>query len=657
MASVSVILKQILNKKGVDAIVNDAKAQLTPAPKLLNAYGPLTDKLTQEKTLFTAKYLFERYIAEPANQDTQLERPAFRTALVKVRNALATSSVKATNNTVVLLWDATKIDQAIEDAAKITIAKVKSSYTHSQPEILQIADVAVAITVSGTPFVGPALSGFIIGGPNVALSYEVGAMGAYFQPEINSLYPQPDMGSKEAQSSYSKAMGMQKDPGKDGMKDAALSKKLADKTTGKLGNDNLLLSKPSSFGIGLLWYGFMRMKLGMTDSAITEAAKNPQAITHSIVTTSRTNATSNPITRNQLAINTRLEYVIKAPAQVGQKVNELIQSNSKTLEEFKKKIKDSHVALREVFEQIINMGVAQSFYPELDSWKKRLNAEFSGKGSTSYELGASFDQNHINVVALLVFSYFYYQEMKSRKNEHYQSYINNLMKDTRPKGISMLDKSFESRHAATQANLAALASNPTIQAFQSLRSYTDNETLIWPSVESKACEYIALVKNALIEDLGQPFKSNGDTKKMTLALGLYFTCVIIVTDNVSRKAAGEQANKFKSVFMTTKTDFPDEAISFLSTNGFLTKYTTTFGKVDDADKLKFTANGKKLRYYGGIKGASKSEKTMVYLFSLMVMIIVDPVAIVTGYQDWDRTRDLLEKVIEEINKAEKSLDE
>ena len=656
MASVSVMLRNILSKRNMEQIVNNAKGQLTPASSLINSYGPLTDKLTQENTLLTAKYLFDKYIKIPAI-DNSADREAFRTALSGVKTSLTTSPVRGTNNAIVLLWDTTKIDDAIQKAADKTLAKIKLSYTSAEPDILQVADVGVAIAVSGTPFVGPALSGFIIGGPNVALSYEVGAMGAYFQSDITATYNySPDNSGPVNQAGYNKAMGMAKDPGKDGMKDAAISKKLAEKTTGKLGNDDLLLAKPSSFGLGLLWYGFMRMKLGMTNSAIESAAKPGAFVWNYMSKTSIDSAAINPITRNQLAKSSRLEYVIKAPKQVGQKVTKLVQSNSKTLKEFEDKIKQSHEALREVFEKIINVGVAQSFYPELESWKKQLNAEIGQ--DPQYNLGDSFDNKHINVVALLIYSYFYYQEMKSRNNEEYKTFVAKLRSATRDKtGISAIDRTFDIRRNETRRQLDTLKENINISSFQSLRSNTDLEAHVWDSVKNKSIGYIDLVKNALIEDLGEPFKSNGDGKKMTEALGLYFTCVIIVTDNVSRKAAGEKANFVKNMFITTKTDFPSEAIDFLQTNGFLNKYTTTFGRVDDDEKLKQTSQGKKLRYYTGIKGASKSEKMMVYLFSLMVMIIVDPVAIVTGFQDWGRTKELLIKVIEEINKAEKEMDQ
>ena len=649
MATVAELMVTLTNKAGdLSDLVNTTASQLTPAPQLINTFGPLTDALTQSETLVVASHLLG-VLRLGSIQDP--DRIALEKSLAAVVGALTNSSINTTNSSLLTLLDVVKLDNLVDAAGKSVVDKVKTNYTSTQPKVFQALDVGVAVGATAIPFAGPLVGGFIMGGPKAAVALELGAVGTYFAPNVTGLtgFAPPKDGPVNS-GQYDKAMqGAPKDVLKDGGKDAALTGELDKKFKDSLANKDLLLSSPSSFGIGLVWWGIMRIKLGMSEEAIKAAMTSGRVIFSNESAANQILSQSiNPQTRNQLAVGSRINEVIDSSKRSSNanQIDNIVNTKSGTLLEFTEKVKTANKAVSAAFKEIIYLSIARSFGPELRKWKEVINKLAIIRGGEDYKLGTSFDAKYDNVIALLVISY-YYLEGSRRQNPSFDP--NRLEYSETSLSLNRLAPT----PAAANSPLANVADSNAKEAFEKSQSFL--KTSLWPQIEQKSVRYVEIIKDALVEDLGRPFSSNRDGKSITNALELYFTCAMIVVDNISRKEAGATTSTLKRVFVSTSTQIPDGAIEILSKLGFLNKYTTWTGTVSDEQKRQHTAGGK-LRYYGGIKGSSRSEKMMVFVFSLLVISVVDVVQICAGFQDWKQTEKLLHKIIEKINDAEIEMD-
>jgi hypothetical protein len=338
-------------------------------------------------------------------------------------------------------------------------------------------------------------------------------------------------------------------------------------------------------------------------------------------------------------------------------LKEHVKTKSQSISELVSKIQNINTSIRKVFRFLITMNVVQCFENEINSWKKLQNVIPDQFSYFRIEEGSTSNTN--NVISLLILAYFANSWQKFQNpNSPYRSGQRQLP------GVPTLDQATKS--VTYSANVLG---DQTAKAFDALRK---NFTQAIPGqtqsgitsalngqILQNAQTYILLVKDAIARDMGEPFKSqNDDNDGVTKALKLYTTCAMIITDNVSRKAAGEEAAKRNMKWsISTATDIPEGAIKILEDLKFVKTYSQwySFGLGISDDKKKEKTKGGLLRWYKGLKGSSRSEKTMVFLFSLLVINIVDPIQVGIGYQDWKETEKFLHKVIELINKHEMDL--
>jgi hypothetical protein len=643
MTTVTELTKKILELKDLDGILQEASSaiQLQPASELMSSYGPLTDKLSKQNTLKTAQYLFDEYLSNTGSISPQ--ESLLRSALNELADELVVENLRANVKCFGLLLENNDIKAAVDKAASETIDKLKSNLTYSQPAVLQLADVAAATTLTGVPFVGPALAGGIIGGPMAAISYGGGEAAAYFKGDIYGLYPGNPTGSSSSEKAYQGAMQMSKDVPKDYLKENTFLKSLSDKVSAQ-GDKDLLLSKPSSYGVGLAWYFFTKYMLKSVNSAITSAVpddvKNIMAAT-AIKNKAKEPTVINPLTQNQLAYNFKFQQQITLRAMTAHKTKAeaIVATDSSTLKAFAEKIVKIHKISRDVFIGTIEQSIVDCFYEDLKNWNRELLPQ-SGPNKSLYSLSSS-GENAGRVISLLIISYFYYKFHKQRNDLTYLDDVYLSAFEEQP-GDNPID-----RRSPVDKGTQLYGKFRSIKSFD---TRVDDHAK-WSSILTSSKAYITLLKTALLNDFSAAFKNGSDAKDISKGIKVYFAVVMAVSHNASLKAAMENKSGL-GYLKSYATEIPDETINVLEAAGLLTQYYRDWkGSASQETKEKATAGGK-LRYCKSIAGSSKAEKMMVYLFSTMAMSIINPTQLVCGVQNWSKTENYLKEVIKTINKYE-----
>lgn len=652
MPSVNELIGRLLQRADKDRLFGTA-GNLNPCAPLQDSYGPLTNKLTRRESAELAVYLIDLAQRDKTSLDPQEKRNAekFLKTVNAVAAELATSNLVVTPGGVLAAVDITTFQSAVTEAVTAATAKLTAAYTATPPVMTEFLDIGVAIGAAQIPLAGPFLAGYVMGGAQGAASVGFSAALVYTtNAHPGSLLPQVLPNESAALKAQ---QGVVKDVGKDMAKNftpvANRDKKREEERKAANKKDEVLIASPKTHGFGLAWYMLARMKLKWTNQQIGAAAAGDMGLLMSSTGIGNmmdlaNRAAINPQTRNQMCVTStsRLIDTSKFESRQGD-LKARLKSNYKSIEEFGEKLVQVQTALRTLLADILTVNVIRSFAEDLNIYIEEYEKVpgFAARNPNFViRRGEAPDLNtrHTAVVAALIVSYFF---MRATKVFAFRGNI----KNNPPSALKTM----------------ADAGNTTIQAFRRLQKFEGQMPVSadehWDVVKPTSLKYVTVLKGAIVDDLAAPFaygsNSIGDIKK---ALKLFFACTMIVNDNASRKAAGAQGG-MKAATVSTATNIPIDVIKLIAEAGFLTTYSTAFGTVSDDQKKKFTSGGKKLRWYDGkIKGASDSEKMMVYVFACIVLSVVDVTKLACGFQSWKATTDMLTSAIQEINRAEKTLD-
>jgi hypothetical protein len=607
----------------IGALIDQA---IMPQPQrsVVDTFAPIANELNSPNTQAAAFYLLSILHNGRQSELTGEDYDGLVSALSEVEAIITGNAEDATSAGIKSVLKFSKYNSTITETAKELQNSLTQAYTEQQPEVMQVFDATLATAAKGVPFAGPAIGELITGGIAKGIAKAVSdGVAAIPQGPMDSLGDQISSAAKQV-SSRIPVTGDQ--VGSLISKGTKLAGDKAGESIGKLAQEKLLendnmIAAPKTFGLGLLWYGFMRIRYKLENSRIDAMLSDPTR--QNVIFTDQSFAgricsAINPITRNQVAFQHSVARDALGSIDVTQFSLGTINTKSKSIKDTVKKLQEINKLLEDFFDKLIDLNILRCFAKEIERYKLLFASQAAVPAD--YKVGSAINER---ILALIIVSFFYAQ-VSFQKNKS---------------------------SAALQTEWKGIGQKPAhLQTFDKLLEA--NKSLdLWRQVKDKSSASIKLIKTAVTHDLASPFKQASNVSD---ALKLYYTCAIMLTDNISRKEVGETSRWTKAT-TKTKTDYPDEAIATLQSLGYLTKYTTWTGIVTDSDKLKFTSGFTKLRYYGGIKGASASEKMMVFVFCLMVVNIVDPVQICCGMQDYNLIQEWLEQIIIQINTNEKSL--
>lgn len=649
MASVNELIGRLMSRADPNKLFGTV-GNLNPCAQLQDSYGPLTNKVVRHETAELAVFMLKSAHDQMQGDNLEMrqEAEAFLTAVNAVASELVMSPLNVTTSSVITAINMSTFTSIITDATREATARVSAGYTATQPAVTELLDMGVAIGAAQVPLAGPFLAGWVMNGASGALSIGLSSAVVY------TTNAHPGMLFSPALPNESAALKMQQGVSKDVIKDmgknfgpvAGLDKRIADQRKKNDKKDEILIAAPRTNFIGLGWYWLARIKLRWTNEQIAAAATGDMNLL--LNSTSVGNVMSlvqrssvNPQTRNQLCITSSNRFIDTnkfESAQLGLK--DRIVSNYKTVEGFGKKLIEVQEKLHLLLADILKVNLIRCFSDDLthyiDEYEKMVDFQATCPNFVIRRAEPPGpNTRHAAVVAALIVSYFYI-----RTNKVFGGYRVEKM----PRAPSAIAKLAETSTAA--------------QLFRHLQkgggqSPLPNAKFPWDIVRQNSIQYVKVVKDAIVDDLGAPFRfGNNQTDDIKKAMKLFLACTMIVNDISGRKAAGEN-----SMMVATKTKIPIDVIRLIEEAGFLKVYSTKSGTVSDKQKLAFTDNFTKLRWYDGVfKGASDSEKMMVFVFSTVALSVIDITKLACGFQSWAETKKLLTATITEINKAEKEMD-
>ena len=610
----------------IGALVDGAKI-IQPQPFVVDTFAPIANELISPDTQEAVIYLLTVLVNGPVHEQTGVDYSGLTKALSAVEAIITGNAEDATSAGIKSVLKFSKYNATITETAKELQASLTQAYTEHQPEVMQVFDATLATAAKGVPFAGPAIGELISGGIAKGVQKAVSdgfsaipqgsidSLGGHLSDAAHKVSSRIPVTGEQVGSLISQGVKLGADKAGEALGDAVQKKSLE--------NDNMI-EAPKTFGLGLLWYGFMRVRYKLENSRI-DAMLNDPSRQNAIFTdqsfAGRVCSAINPVTRNQVAFQHSVAHAAIGSVDVTQFSLRTINTKSNSIQDTVQKLQDINQLLEDFFDKLIDLNILKCFSKEIELYKLKL-APVQGVPS-AYKTGTAVNER---ILALIIVGFFYAQ-------------------------LSLQHNFQGSKAKAIQTEWKGSTPKPThLQSFDKL--IEANKSLnLWYQVKDKSCASIKQIKTAITHDLAGPFRQAAGVGD---ALKLYYTCALMLTDNISRKEVGATSRWTKAT-TKTKTDYPDEAITTLQGLGYLTKYTTWTGYVSDSDKQKFTSGFTKLRYYGGIKGASTSEKMMVFVFCLMVVNIIDPIQVCCGMQDYSLIEDWLHKIIFQINTSEQSL--
>lgn len=595
-----------------------------PQPFVVDTFAPIANELISPDTQEAVIYLLTVLHNGQGHQTTGEDYNGLIKALSAVEAIITGNAEDATSAGIKSVLKFSKYNATITETAKELQASLTQAYTEHQPEVMQVFDATLATAAKGVPFAGPAIGELISGGIAKGVQKAVSdgfsaipqgsidSLGGHLSDAAHKVSSRIPVTGEQVGSLISQGVKLGADKAGEALGDAVQKKSLE--------NDNMI-EAPKTFGLGLLWYGFMRVRYKLENSRI-DAMLNDPSRQNAIFTdqsfAGRVCSAINPVTRNQVAFQHSVAHDAIGGIDATQFSLGTISTKSKSIKDTVQKLQDINQLLENFFDKLIDLNILKCFAKEIERYKLEL-ATVQAVPSV-YKTGTAVNER---ILALIIVSFFYAQ----------------------------LSFQHNKGRVAIQTEWKGSTPKPThLQSFDKL--IEANKSLnLWYQVKDKSCASIKQIKTAITHDLASPFKQAAGVGN---ALKLYYTCALMLTDNISRKEVGATSRWTKAT-TKTKTDYPDEAITTLQNLDYLTKYTTWTGYVSDSDKQKFTSGFTKLRYYGGIKGASTSEKMIVFVFCLMVVNIIDPIQVCCGMQDYSLIEDWLHKIIFQINTSEQSL--
>lgn len=665
MANVNELIGKLLGKTDIDKLFGRG-VPLDPVAELQNTYGAFSSKISTEAVAERAVALLA-FARDSANAQTPFAMH-FSSCVSAVATELSQSALSVAPSSVLAAFDSLKFSSAVTGASDSMKARLTTAYTAEAGPVIELLDVGLAISASQVPLVGPIAAGYVMGGVGGAVAMGSSAAIVYMtstgtlantfgvpaQQLTNLIGTDPAHAGINPDAQTKALQGVAKDVTKDMMKAntavQAQDKKREKERAAAQKKAKVLIAQPKTHGIGLAWYLIMRTKLRWTNERIADAAAgNTEALLSKKgvenVMTFANAASINPQTRNQLCISTTDKFIDSSKfADKGEALKSHIQTNYDTLEGFASKMVEVQKSLRALLEDILKVNIVRSFKADLKAYHyaSRATPRFATDHPDFYVAPndePSARSNHTRAVAVLIVAYFVERNWKNSQAYQPREKDTSALKDLERKGNENAIAFKNLQRGANQVNMGG----PITQ---------------WKTIEDNSKAYVRILKSAIVDDLTAPFRNGASTPKdLSKAVQLFMVCAIIVNDNVSRKAAGKEKG-LKASTVNTATNIPIDVIRVLEELGYLSVYSTLTGFVTDSDKNKHTAGGKKLRWFhsriGG--GASASEKMMVYVFSCVVLSVVDVTKIACGFQNWAETEKLLIRVIQEINRAEMGMD-
>ncbi len=597
-----------------------------PQPFVVDTFAPIANELMSPHTKSAMSYLLTVLHNGQGHRLTGGDYNGLEQALSAVEAIIIGNAEDATSAGIKSVLKFSKYNATITETAKELQASLTQAYTEHQPEVMQVFDATLATAVKGIPFAGPAIGELISGGIAKGVQKAVSdgfsaipqgsidSLGGHLSDAAHKVSSRIPVTGEQVGSLISQGVKLGADKAGEALGDSVQKKSLE--------NDNMIAA-PKTFGLGLLWYGFMRVRYKLEDKRINAMLNDPSrqnAIFTDQSFAGRVCSAINPVTRNQVAFQHSVAHDAIGGVDATQFSLGTISTKSKSIKDTVQKLQDINLLLENFFDKLIDLNILKCFAKEIERYKLELAPVQAVP--RDYKTGTAVNER---ILALIIVSFFY-DQFSGQQTAHI-------------------------RREAIQTEWKGSTQKPThLQSFDKL--IEANASLdLWDQVKARSCASIKQIKTAITHDLASPFKQAAG---VGTALKLYYTCALMLTDNISRKEVGATSRWTKAT-TKTKTNYPDEAITTLQNLDYLTKYTTWTGYVSDSDKQKFTSGFTKLRYYGGIKGASTSEKMMVFVFCLMVVNIIDPIQVCCGMQDYSLIEDWLHKIIIQINTSEQSL--
>lgn len=679
MASVNKLIGKLLRKGAREKLFGQA-VQPKPAAALRDTYGAISCKVATDKVARHAVELLNQadLYAKSSDPEERQQANAFRDALTDVATALSQSPLEVAPASVLAAFDTHVFMSAVSGADGEIKASLTAAYTANAPLLVDLLDMGLAVGLSEVPVAGPFLAGYVMGGMTGAVQMGAASAVVYAansNTEAHDVFlPQAEMGYAQPSNSGAEdkvSQGVAKDVAKDMMKsapgapsiDAARRQAFADKDKA----NKVLIAQPRTQVLGLAWYVLLRTKLRWTNEAIASAAQSDGAVfeTSSSVNNMWSitpNNTINPQTRNQLSVSSVGKFIDET--RFSDKVEELksrLQTNAETLESFGKKMVEVQKSLRKLLEHVLKVDIVRSFNGDLGEYNKvmhQIDGSVTGRSKFLVEPGeaVSDQSNHTRVVALLIVAYFSLRFSKNLAKANLEA------GKPMEKGPPGEEAGAPKKAGDSRIKSLVKEGNVNAIAFKNLQKGANqvhfDEKMKWSTVKANSVAYVRILKSAIVDDLTAPFRVPTRPKDLKDAFKLYMVCAMIVNDNVARKAAKAAGTGWKTVTINSATQIPMPLIQELRKLGFLNLYTATAKFLnEDEKKRSYTAGQTKLRWFDGtVSGASTSEKMMVYVFSCVVLSLVDITKIACGFQNWDETKDLLHTVIREINEAEIQMD-
>lgn len=617
-------------------------------PRITTDLGPLTSKLHKLKTINTAIAL--NYLLGPNKRgfwSTKCDYEAMRNSIRSLSETLIfsdklmTTSYSSSVKEILDRCNHSKISSSMTSVTK------KLTPDPSTPLWATALDIGLATGLSFVPFVGPVLAAGASGGLGKLVSGLAGMGTTALNTELG-------VSTLSSYNSTYKATTSVQD-GLNQMPGAGLTAVATPLSQSK-----------TTAGTALVAYLAKR-----DEKKAKKTLSDPTAFVNSF------GRVINPITQNQLLNNEifkniQLNIVNPDVISAKTKIENCLEGESDTVESFIDKFGLATELSGKLIVAVVTSCIVDSFsellneYDEMFSFYRPL-PELS-RLSPLYNYDKNNNISKARALSLLITAYYLNPGIsasihsKTGVGSAFISMFTEL-------GIAeMIDNKIR---GGVQSGGSG---NPKQGVAEKLSMQRDNikdtfsgatsPSVAFSAAADKGKDYIILVKDSMIDTINKVLFANNNAEHFKEIMTIFCASNMIVNSVWKAAAIQQDPNKFFSESFT----LPKKAVEALKNAGFVKFYSTTIGRVSNAqklehmggatiaqgsDKLVYSDTARKtatLRYYDGtFKGASDREKIMLYLFARAVTSDLNLFHVFMGVVSWTAVKEQLHSVVAEIN--------